>query len=669
MTKNEIVEKLKNYTGYNPYILMIKRNLFVKGDVSSLNDLAVEFIKRNIDITPRQINKTVKVSDWYGLKLQEKWNTDFIPTKLLIVSYLGDTKTAYLCYVKYRQSVEPVMTFLSKKGIITNFLVEDYKNLEVDFDRYDRLSMSKDINRRLKEHQKDGIKFLLSRKKCILADDMGLAKTAQLSVASIEGNFDSVLIICPASIKTNWKKELMWYVPERDITIIDGFNDKTKPELEKFLGYAEGKSNKTISQLKKEAKEKGKWSENRYIIVNYDILDEFYEIPTTRSKENIEQAFLNSPMLQFIANKKSLIIVDESHRLSNMSSKQYKIIKDLINRGKPDSIYLATGTPITNNPQNYFNLLNLLDDPITDDWKYYMQRYCGAISVPRDGVEREKRNKITSDFVHEHGKYSWYDLTDEEKEALNEIVEKNVKMITIAKEATNLDELKERTSHLYLRRVKEDLTDITVKKNIHELSYDFDAMQIMEYEKLWEDYENAQLEADPTKEINKELLEGAIYRKYCSNQMITNTTKLADEFIKQGEKVVIICCYDEELYSLRDYYGDKCVVYNGKMSLKEKDRAIELFRDTTEKQVFIANIIAAGVGINLTCSRIMIYNDFDYVPSNCRQCEDRIYRIGQTRDVDIYYQFFRKTQYEKMWNTVMRKELVINQIIKKESEK
>ena len=59
--------------------------------------------------------------------------------------------------------------------------------------------------------------------------------TTSLSVASIEGNFDSILIICPASLKTNWRDELLWYVPERDITIVDSAQGKTKAELEKML--------------------------------------------------------------------------------------------------------------------------------------------------------------------------------------------------------------------------------------------------------------------------------------------------------------------------------------------------------------------------------------------------------------------------------------------------
>ena len=58
-----------------------------------------------------------------------------------------------------------------------------------------------------------------------------------------------------------------------------------------------------------------------------------------------------------------------------------------------------------------------------------------------------------------------------------------------------------------------------------------------------------------------------------------------------------------------------------------------------------------------------------YVPGDNQQGIDRICRIGQTKDCDIYIQIFRKTQYENIWNIVMKKTLVIDQIIKKEDEK
>jgi SWI/SNF-related matrix-associated actin-dependent regulator 1 of chromatin subfamily A len=105
------------------------------------------------------------------------------------------------------------------------------------------------------------------------------------------------------------------------------------------------------------------------------------------------------------------------------------------------------------------------------------------------------------------------------------------------------------------------------------------------------------------------------------------------------------------------------------VSPKDKDKNIERFTNDPNIMVFIGNIRAAGVGITLLSSRIMIFNNISFVPGDNFQMQCRIYRIGQTRDVDIYYQIFNDTQYEKMWNIVLRKSLVINQIVKKESEK
>jgi SWI/SNF-related matrix-associated actin-dependent regulator 1 of chromatin subfamily A len=664
-SRNESIEILRNYNGVNPYILTLKRDVIVLNKTSLLTEYAVEYIIQNKDKQPKTINKVIKIADWYGEKLKNTHEIEFIPVKLQILVYMGETSTSYHCMVKWRQNMNPFEMFIPKKAVLGNFLIEDYHTVEVDFDRYDKISSMKDPNRKIKPHQKEAVKFLLSRKKCILADDMGLGKSLELSVASIEGNFDSVLIICPASLKTNWKKELMWYVPERDITIIESPNSMTKPELEKFLGYKEGRSGLTVKELQDEAKEQGKWSDNRFVIINFDILEEFYKIPVTRSKENIQKALEESPMLQYIFNKKSLIIVDEAHRLSNNTSIRYKIIKDLIKRGNPDSIYLATGTPITNNPQNLYCVLQFLDDPITNDWQYYMDRYCGAMKIPAKG----EKERYTNMYLKRKNKASWYDLTQEEKDDLKKYIKDNARHITIAKDGTNLEELKLRISHIYLRRTKEDLASGLPNKTIHEVFYDFNMLQRMEYSKLWDEYETAQLEADPTKEINKELIEGAIYRKYCSNQMVPNTIKMTDDFISQGEKVIIATCYDEELNMLKDYYGDKCVVYNGKMNQKQKDAAQKAFMEDPNVMVFIGQVIAAGVGLTLIASRTLIFNNIDFVPGNDRQMEDRIYRIGQTRDVNIYYQIFRGTQYERMWNTVMKKELVINQVIKKEDEK
>lgn len=668
--KNTAIDLLKNYDGINTYLLALKRDIITYKKVDKLTDFNVDYILKNINYQIKDINKIVRVIDWYGDELKDKWETDFRIEKVLIKKLLGETDKFYHCFIQYRKNVEPSYAFLKKNGIIGNFLLEDYHNISIDFDRYDKLSMSRtpDKPRKIKNHQKEAVQFLISRKKCILADDMGMGKSTSLTVASIEGNFDAILIICPASLKSNWFNELTNYVSEKDISIIGGVNEMKKNEIEKYLGYGEGKSGKNLNELKEEAKERGKWTDNRYVIINFDILDDVYKVSRAKTKEGIEKAIENSPMLKFLLNKKSLIIIDEAHKLSNNTSDRYKIIKDLINKSNPHSIYLSTGTPITNDPSNYFNLLSLLNDPLTIDREFYYMRYCDAFKMPINEQQKQKKQQLTQEFLNSHNKNTWYDLTVEEKKSLNDIINKRVIQKIIPKGGKNLEELKMQTAHVYLRRTKDDIGDLP-PKYIHERVFELNKEQMAEYKKLWDEYEAAKLEEDSSKELNKELIEGGLYRKYLSNQMVPNTIKLAEKCLARGEKIVIACCYDDELYTLRDYFKDKCVIYNGKMSLKEKDEAIKKFNSDPNVMIFIGNIIAAGVGITLTSSRVVIFNNFSYVPGDNSQFQDRVHRIGQTRDVHIFYQFFKDTQYEKMWNTVLSKSLIINQVIKKEDEK
>ncbi|MBP5723230.1 MAG: DEAD/DEAH box helicase [Bacteroidales bacterium] len=662
---NEAYDILKNYDGNNPYMLFLWKRVYVDKDFDIMTESNIKFVLSNKDFEPVAIDKIIKVADWWAEKKQEAWGIDFLPLKVKIVSYLGSTDESYVCYVQYRRSVPPKLCLVPKKAVLTNFLVKDYKKMEVDFDRYDRLSGYKRI---LYPHQKDAIKFLLARKKCILADDMGLGKTTSVSVAAIEGNFDSVLIVCPASLKSNWKKELSFYIPEREISVIDGFNDKTKGELEEFLGYAPGKSGKKKNELLEEAKTAGKWKFNRFVILNYDILDEFYKVPAGRSFAAWEETFEKSPMLQYITNRKTLIIIDEAHKLSSSKSNRYKVLKSLINKGKPDSLYLVTGTPLTNDPTNIYCVLSLLGDPITDDYKFYMTRYCGAREFvhPKD---KEKKARIVERYFAKVGVSSWRELKSAQRKELEEEIERKCRMILAADadKVENLDELSDRISHIYLRRVKNEIK--LPEKHIHELFYDLTNEQMREYEKLWDEYEKSQENEDEDKELNKSLLEGGIYRRYLSNQMVPYTEKLADEIISKGEKVVIACCYDEEIYTLKEYYGDRAVLFNGKCSLKQKDAAVEAFMGDENVKVFLGNIASAGVGITLTSASKLIFSDMSYVPAENEQMQDRVHRIGQEKPVDIYYQIFRGTQYEKMWNIVLRKQMTIDAVIKKEDEK
>lgn len=662
--KTEALGLLKDYKGSNPYILRLQKDVILRNDINAFNDFAAEYVLMNYQRTPQVINKITKIADWYGEKKKEEWNLEFVPQKLLIKVLVGETTTTFHCLVQYRQSVAPTLWFIPKKAVLNNFLAEDYNLKVVDFEKYDSISTRKDPDRKLREHQKTAVKFLLSRKKCILADDPGMGKTTSLVVAALEGQFERVLIICPASIKTTWKRELEWYVDPSQIAIVEGIQGKNKGELETYLGYPVGKSGKTVAELKKEAEEKGKWKDNRFTIVNYDILSEFYKIPTSRSKESIDQALAESPMLQYILDHRSLVIIDEAHRLSNSTSIRYKVIKDLLKRGNPDGIYEVTGTPITNRPMNLYHVLSFLGDPITDNWEEYVKRYCDGFQIPAKG-EKEKWERIFCSKYNIRNKYAMSDAT---REQCRQFIRKNARLIWINNGESNLDELKDRIAHIYLRRVKEDIPGM-VNKNIHEIFYDLTESQKIEYDKLWEEYEKERLSINPDTQLNKALIEGGVYRQFLANAMVEHTIELAEDILESGKKVVIACCFDNELYTLQKHFGEICVIYNGKMNTKQKDLAKDSFMMDDKIRVMICNIQAASVGLTLTASPIVIFNQIEWTSSSNEQMMDRVHRISQKEDVDIYVQIFRDTLYEKMWNIVMRKQFIANSIIKKEEEK
>ena len=617
-------EIIKQYKGTNNQILYYCYK--VNKTQYSLSEFDATYILNNYDFQPYDVNKTVKISSDYGEILQKKYNLDFKPEKIRISRVIGEFGESLHCYVKYRKSVEPTLMYVKKKYIL-NQLQDNIQNVNVDvnFKKYDNVTKASGVT--LKKAQKEGIEFLLKNKKCILADSMGTGKTRQALIASMETCAPKILIICPASLKSTWKREICVYNDETDVSIING----------------------------------SEWNTNsRFTIVNYDILDNFYKVPTdivyedkineqgkkekvpvmikssngtlvpktrkSAKKEKIKECLQQSPL--FLENF-SCVIIDEAHKLSNNTSIRYKVISDFLKRSNIPYVFLLTGTPLTNRPMNLYHILKLIDADVTRDYQYYVTRYCdGRIIKLKTG-----------------------------------------KKITLSNGATNLEELKEKIKHVYIRRLLSEMTDM-VEKNIETRYYDLSDTQMKRYEELWDEYVSAQQEqGNDDSEDYRQLVEGILVRQYLAKEMIANTTQLVDEKIEDGEKVIIICTFTEEINELKKYYGNKCVVYDGKMSLKQKDKAEYEFMNNPKVKVFIGQIIACSVGLTLTAAHTLVFNSYSWVAADNLQAQDRIYRLNQTQDVTCIYQLFNDSISQNMFDKVMRKEVIMNETIKSENQK
>ena len=638
---------LKEYSGENSYIINLKNAVYAY-KTKTLNDFEVEYILSNHDFQPKEINKIVKLADWYGEKLQNDISLDFTPEKMKITWLMGETSKHFHFYGVYRRSQEKAAEFFApKNAILTDFLLEDYNNLDLDFSEIEKKS-----GRKVMEHQKEACKFLISRKKCILADEMGGGKTFSAILASVLGDFKHILIISPSSVKKTWENELKLLIDEDDITIVQG----------------------------------SKWKDAKYTIINYDILDNFYTIPTqtikkkelnvddegnvvteykekeivSRSKKIISEAMADSQLFQA---QYDLIIIDEAHRLSNSTSGRFKIISDLVKRSNPNGIFELTGTMITNSSKNLYNLLKIIDIPITKDWQNYMTRYCGA----KFFFKKNERNAHTALFCKSVGKQDWYHLSNDEKKQLDELLEKKCKKICVSGEDSHMDELQEIIKPYYLRRLKSDFVKV-VDKNIRCLHYEMTPEEKISYESLWDEY--VALKEDKEKaEKNKKLEETSLLRQWLADKMIPKTISLARKCVELGHKIVIFCAYDNEINKLKEEFRDLCVYHNGKLTEKKKNEAVVKFQTNDSVKVFIGNLESASVGLTLIAGSVVIFNCFSFVPAVNEQAMDRIHRIGQEKQCTIYFQSFNGTYFDRMLEINRNKQNVIDKIIISEKEK
>lgn len=173
--------------------------------------------------------------------------------------------------------------------------------------------------------QRAGIKFA-SDKNALVADSPGLGKTIMAAgVINEHPEYENILVICPASLKLNWERELTkWLVHPRSIGIANG---KNLPEAD-------------------------------VLIINFDVVSKHVEELRKRDW--------------------SLLIVDEAHYLKNPKAARTKTILGAKGGIEAKHKIFLTGTPIVNRPKELFTLINALDPARWKSFFPFAMRYCNA---------------------------------------------------------------------------------------------------------------------------------------------------------------------------------------------------------------------------------------------------------------------------------------------------
>lgn len=128
------------------------------------------------------------------------------------------------------------------------------------------------------------------------------------------------------------------------------------------------------------------------------------------------------------------------------------------------------------------------------------------------------------------------------------------------------------------------------------------------------------------------------------------------DFLETDKKLVVFCNFTATVDALKKEFGDDAVVFDGRCTPIEKDRAVKEFQGNPSIKLFIGNLQAAGVGITLTAADTVLTIDFSHTVKDHYQAEDRVCRIGQKSDsVTAYYIYVPNSVDEQMIDNLNEK--------------
>jgi SNF2 family DNA or RNA helicase len=507
-------------------------------------------------------------------------------------------------------------------------------------------------------HQLDAIyNHMLKAWRCrfLLADDAGAGKTIMagllLKELKLRGLVERVLIICPANLAFQWRREM---------------RDRFDEDFEPITG----------SKLR-EAYAVNVWNKHSQIIASMDLAKLDYVLPSVRQADDWD-----------------LVIVDEAHRMSardaEHKSERYRLGE--LMREKTTHFLLLTGTPHKGDPENFCLFLQLLDQDAYADVRSireamqrreapsYLRRTKEAMmSFPEpqsDGVWKA-RKLFTKRIPH----IVPFDLEGEEKD-LYEAVTRYVRAQSL-RAAEQGDDRRARAvgflMAMYQRRMASSIYALkeSLRRRHKKLKEQLDTglslneapLPDLPADEDWEEMDDATRESielkleqvtiarrksdldAELKEIEKllelaERVSGSEVKLNTLKRQLTEQGVLADG----SKRLLLFTEYKDTLTylvgELKKWGLSVCYIHGGMKPGSRDEPNTRLYAEREfwelKTQVLVATE-AAGEGINLQCCNILFNYDIPWNPNRLEQRMGRIHRYGQKEDCLIFNFFAQNT--------------------------
>eukprot|EP00923_Selenidium_pygospionis_P019159 GHVN01033534.1.p1 GENE.GHVN01033534.1~~GHVN01033534.1.p1 ORF type:complete len:1313 (-),score=174.73 GHVN01033534.1:144-4082(-) len=501
-------------------------------------------------------------------------------------------------------NVEPAIKDLEKRNI---FRPQKFDGRQIPEWSALQESPAYKAGNRLRSYQLEGLNWLvfcwMKKKGCIMADEMGLGKTIQSAtflntLHTAFGHRGPFLIVSPLSTLGHWKREFEQWT-DMNVIVYHGSTEAREIAYSYEFFYLDGTTIHHPETYKFDV-----------VITTYEVV-----MATGNHLRTIEWA---------------VGVFDEAHRLKNRSSKAAESLREFSIAHK----VLLTGTPLQNDVEELWALLNFINPAIFDSEEYFLEKF-GNLQNAEDVEKiqnllkpimlRRLKEDVEKSIPAKEETIVEIDLTFTQKKYYKAILENNLAVLSnsghqIPKMWNIHIELRKCCMHPFLLSGAEE--------------------QILSVN-------NAQKQEDRDK-----LLVSS------SGKMIL-LDKLLQKLIRDGRKALVFSQMTSCLDLIQEYLIFSKICFeriDGNVKSQERQDAIDRFSEkNSESRVFLLCTKAGGVGINLTAADTVIIFDSDWNPQNDIQAQARCHRIGQTKKVQIYRFIARNTYEREMFDRASRK--------------
>ncbi|XP_064184930.1 chromodomain-helicase-DNA-binding protein 3 isoform X2 [Anguilla rostrata] len=453
----------------------------------------------------------------------------------------------------------------------------------------------------------------------ILADEMGLGKTIQtivflyslLKEGHTKGPF---LVSAPLSTIINWEREFEMWAPNFYVVTYTGDKESRAIIRENELTFDDSavKGGKKAFKLRREAP------------IKFHVLLTSYELVT------IDQTALKS--IDW-----ACLVVDEAHRLKNNQSKFFRRLNDY----KIDHKLLLTGTPLQNNLEELFHLLNFLTPNRFNNLEGFLEEFAD--------ISKEDQIKKLHDLLGPHM-----------LRRLKADVFKNMPSKTELIVRVELSPMQKKYYKFILTRNFEALNSKGGGNQVSLLNIMMDLKKCCNHPYL---FPVAAMEATKTA---SGAYEGTALTKASGKLLLLQ--KMLRKLNEQGHRVLVFSQMTKMLDLLEDFLdfeGYKYERIDGGITGAMRQEAIDRFNAPGACQFcFLLSTRAGGLGINLATADTVIIFDSDWNPHNDIQAFSRAHRIGQANKVMIYRFVTRASVEERVTQVAKRKMMLTHLVVR-----